>query len=77
MSGPFKLKYKNSAFPFKSPFKYPRGTRMTDPPQEHYHEDGEVKWRTVSKKTKGGVERREPDRPLPPGVDIKDFFKPL
>ena len=41
MSGPFKLKYKNSAFPFKSPLKTPdHGEAEFETDEEHdtFHE---------------------------------------
>ena len=76
MSGPFKLKYKKSSFPFKSPLKDPRSTRMTSPPQEHYHEGGEVKWRYVKGK-KIKLEKGPAPSSLPEGKSLKDYYSPL
>ena len=84
MSGPFKLKYNKSSFPFKSPLKDPREVRMTDPPQKHYHETDDkgkdvVKWRTISSKNidPKDVIQKGPAKPLPPDVDPKSFLQPL
>ena len=53
----YKQKYTKSSFPFKSPIKHVKGVRMTDPPQYHYHEDGEVKWRSGKKTPKTTLEQ--------------------
>ena len=77
MSGPFKLKYNNSSFPFKSPLKDTRPVRLTSPPQEHYHEDGEVKWRTVDQKEIKPPTKGPAPAELPEGETVKDWLKPL
>ena len=50
MNGPFKLKYKNSAFPFKSPLKHPK--------HEDHHPPKE-KLSKIAKKTSIGWPKLE------------------
>jgi len=82
MSGPFKLKYKNSAFPFKSPLKHPGPLSRT-----HKHlEDGTIEYgewhkpkipRTTEQHRKEWAEKeREMTNPKNKGK-IRDALRPL